>query len=253
MPKGGEGAGVNASAIDVAGVFCGRLMQTLEDARKHLSDNSAAGALARGKVISLAADYDHAIVCFEEAIALDKNLTEASARLALTQLKAGQPEAALRSAMKLAAQQPKFMIQELMSNERISAMTILGEALLANGRINDAVAAYKSAREISDKDSYAAGRLAQVLVATGNASEAIKLAGQFSANPRSCFRDLNAIMPLGQRNAALLPAITAESLVANIARCVPGRPILSDGAPRLAPLVWGDDRWCMDLPEKPAQ
>jgi tetratricopeptide (TPR) repeat protein len=237
----------------VAGAFCNRMIQVLDESKKHLSDHSAAGALARGKVFALAAELTRAIDSYAEALSLDNKLSEATARLALVQIRAGHPEKALHNAMTLAAREPNFLLQELSSNERISAMTVLGEALLANGRVDDALHAYKTAREISDKDSYAAGRLAQLSIATGKASEAAKLSGQFATNPRACFQDLNAVMALGSTNVALLPTMKVESLVAKIALCMPGRPILADGAPRVAPVVWGDDSWCADRLDDCAQ
>lgn len=233
----------------IASVLCAQAMRTLEAARKHLSENSAVGALERGKVFSIAAEYEQAANSFLEAVAQDPNLLEAAARLPLSLLKARKPEKALEHAMELASRQPKFMVQELMSEESVSAMTILGETLLANGRIPDAIEAYTKAREISQKDSYAAGRLAQLHLATGRAQEAVELSGTFSSNPRFCFRNLEAVLPLGKTHVGLLPVITAENLVANVATCMPGRPILADGTPRVAPLVWGDDRWCAECTE----
>jgi len=185
------------STIQTANILCQRAMQTLEESKKYLSENSALGALARGKVFSLAAEYDQAAASFAEALALDENLTEAAARLPLAQLKAGQNDKALYNAMTLAARQPKFMVQELSTNEKVSAMTILGETLLANGRIQDAAEAYRNARQISSEDSYAAGRLAQLHLAEGKAGDALKLSENFRVNPRACFQNLSAVMPLG--------------------------------------------------------
>lgn len=231
-----------------ADIFCNRMKQVLDDASKHLADHSAEGAIARGKVFALAAELDQAIESYTEALSLDKNSSEAAARLSLVQIRAGQAAKALHNAMALAAREPNFQMEELSSSEHISAMTVLGEALLANGRVDDAIQAYTAARQISAKDSYAAGRLAQLNIATGKATEAVKFAGQFAVNPRACFQDLNAVMALGHKNVALLPTVKVESLIASVARCMPGRPILADGAPRVAPLVWGDDSWCVDKP-----
>jgi tetratricopeptide (TPR) repeat protein len=235
-------------AIRLANVFCQRVLQTVEESKKHLSENTAQGALARGKVFSLAAEYEQAAASFAEALSMDNNLTEAAARLPLAQLKAGQNAKALNNAMSLAARQPKFMVQELSTNEKVSAMTILGESLLANGRIQDATEAYKNALQISSEDSYAAGRLAQLHMVEGRGAEALKLAGNFTSNPRASFQSLNKVMPLGNTSVSLLPRITAETLVANVSRSMPGRPILADGAPRVAPLVWDDNGWCAEIP-----
>ena len=240
-------------AMAIATAMCARSMQTLEESKKHLGERTAAGALARGKVFSIAAEYGEAAACFAEALSMDPALTEAAARVPLALLKAGQPEKALTRAMALAARQPEFIVQELVSNEKISAMTILGEALLANGRLDQAKDAYSAAHKISAQDTYAVGRLAQLHIATGQPKDAVGLAPQFAANPRACFRGLNAVLPLGNTNASLLPRITTDSLVASLTHCMPGRPILSDGTAQVAPLVWGNEDWCADVPGDPAQ
>jgi tetratricopeptide (TPR) repeat protein len=231
----------------IAGTLCARMMQTLEESRKYIQERSAEGALARGKVFSIATEYGEAAASYSEALAIDPNLAEAAFRLPLALLRAGQNERALSQAMSLAASHRDLVVPELMTDEKVSSMTILGETLLAHNRIDQAKDAYTAARKIAPEDSYAAGRLAQLSLATGGASEAIALAPHFAANPRACFRSLNTVLPLGNTAASLLPRLTAQSLIANLSACMPGRPILSGGEATVAPLVWGNTDWCPDI------
>lgn len=221
-----------------------QLTGTLQEASRLLDDQSAQGALARGKVLQCADYFVEAAESYADALALDPEMDEAAARLVVAQLKARQPERALASATKLAARNPGFELRELSSDQHASAMTLLGDALVHNGRVQDAIEAYKAAGGVSRKDSFAAGRLAQLFLSTGEPKKAIERAKDFANNPR--FRDISNVLSLGQRSEALLPAFKGGSVVELLANTAHGRPLLVDGVARVASIEWGDDAWCAD-------
>jgi tetratricopeptide (TPR) repeat protein len=231
--------------FDHAQLLSAQSLETLNGTRKQLSETSFAGALARGKVFELVGYFVEAADSYNEALSYDRSNPEATARLALSQLKAGNFDGALATAMSVAASEPGFQIKALATEERVSALTILGDALVANGRLKDASEAYQAARKISSKDSYAAGRLAEIHLANGEPKLAVELRRDFSNNPR--FSSLNSLLAMESTSAALLPRFTAESLIARLRGGVLGRPLLVDGQPRLASIVEGDDGWCAEL------
>jgi tetratricopeptide (TPR) repeat protein len=233
------------SETELANSLSKSLRESLDEASKKLNDDSAEGALARGKVFQMAAYFKEAAQCYADALAQDDDLDEAAARLVVAQLKGRQPEKALASAMNIAARKPGFEVKELSSNQVASAMTLLGDALVHNNRPTDAIEAYRAARTESKRDAFAAGRLAQLLIATGEPKKALEQAKGVAANPR--FRDLSRVLALGERNVALLPSFRTGSLIDMIALTDHGRPLFVDGTARSATLAWGDDQWCADI------
>jgi tetratricopeptide (TPR) repeat protein len=246
MTKEDESKGM-VSTHDLAGLICRRMTETLQGTSGKLSERSAAGALARGIVFHMASYFEEAIESYKEALALDPALDEAAARLVLAQLKARQYDKALASAMRLSARAPGFELKEMSSNEHTSALTLLGDALAYNGRIDDAIQAYQAARRTSSGDTFAAGRLAQLYLASGEPKKALEQTKAFAGNPR--FRDLSTVLKLGHLSEALLPAFNRASMPDLLMRADPGRPMVVDGAARVAVIAWGDDRWCGELPD----
>jgi len=241
MPKDKQ----RASETELTSSLSKYLKDSLDEAAKKLNDDSAEGALARGKVFQMASYFREAAQSYADALAQDDDLDEAAARLVVAQLKARQPEKALASAVSLAARKPGFEVKELSSNQYASALTLLGDALVHNNRPNDAIEAYRGARTESKRDAFAAGRLAQLFLATGEPKKALEQAKGVAANPR--FRDLSRVLALGERSAALLPAFRAGSLIDMIAVSDHGRPLFVDGTARSATLAWGNDQWCADI------
>ena len=225
-----------------------RLIESLQTSNKRLDEQSAEGALARGRVFQMASYFVEAAECYTEALAFDPELDEAAARMVVVQLKAQQPEKALDSAMKLAARNPGFEVKELSSDQYASAMTLLGDALAHNDRLSDAIEAYKSARSVSSRDSFAAGRLAQLFLATGEPKKAVEQAKNFANNPR--FQNLSKLLSLSRKSETLLPMFNRGSVSVLLANTAHGRPILVEGMPRVASIAWGDDHWCADLSEE---
>lgn len=238
---------VTNSSVEHARLLSAQSRDTLSKVDAQLADQSAAGALARGKVFELVGYFAEAANSYVEALSYDRGLAEASGRLALALLKSTQNERALSVAMGLAARQPNFKLGALATDEQVSAMTILGDALVANNRLEDAKEAYVAARKIDSKDSYAAGRLAQIHLAEKDFKRASELRRDFRDNLR--FQELNSLLSLGETSSALLPTVTRESLARNIAGSAVGRPLLVDGEVRCASIVEGDEGWCADPSE----
>ncbi|HSE18457.1 MAG TPA: hypothetical protein VLB46_15495 [Pyrinomonadaceae bacterium] len=219
-----------------------RTTETLQAASRNLTEDSPAGAFARGQVFEIAGYFDQAAESYREA-----GTDEAAARLAIVHIKNSKPEYALNTAMQLAARNPKVSVRELTSNESAGALTILGDALASNNRPEDAVKAYMAARKIDSKDSFAAGRLAQVYLALGQPAKAVELGDQFANNAR--FRSLSSVLALGKTNDALLPTIKTENLARVLRVSAPGRPMLLDGEPQLAAILEGSTDWCTPVAE----
>lgn len=228
----------NSKEVGLAQLLHKRTTEMLQAAGQHLNENSPKGAFARGNVFELAGYFDHAADSYKAARTL-----EATARLAIVHIKDAKPELALKTAMSVTAANPKLRVQELTSTEEVSALTILGDALVSNDRKSDAIQAYLAARKANAKESFAAGRLAQVYLATGEPKKALELGPAFAANHR--FDAISSVLALGKTSDALLPAIKPESLSAVLRRSPVGRPLLVSGAPRLAPIIEGDQAWCV--------
>jgi tetratricopeptide (TPR) repeat protein len=234
--------GTTHATHDLAEQVAKRLTETLQAASPALRQQTAAGALARGQVFQIAGYLDDAAECYTEALALDPGLHEAAARLAVVEAAAGRAESALSVAMKLAAQAPSFEMREVSSEQQVSALTILGDALANAGRTADAVSAYELARKSNPKDTFAAARLAQMYLATGQHKKAVDQSTAFAANPR--FRVLAKVLTLGSKSEALLPIFDARAVHNSLRVAMPGRPVLADGEPVVAPLVDADTGWC---------
>src|SRR5207244_3405391 len=111
--------------------------------------DTPAGAVARGTIFQSAGYLDEAAASYAEALESKSYGDEAAGRLAIVQIISGQYEQALATATALASRNPGLEIRELSSKQRISVLTILGDALVHNGRLEEAVDAYKGARKAS--------------------------------------------------------------------------------------------------------
>jgi tetratricopeptide (TPR) repeat protein len=232
---------VNGSA-EHAELLRRRTTETLKEISSSLGEETAEGALARGKMFEMVGYFFEAIKAYSDALGLDPSIDEARARLALSQLKASRFESGLHTITELAARRPDYTFQALTTDEKVSAMTVLGDALVATGRPDDAQTAFEEARRINDQDSYAAARLAQVRIVNNETSQALELRESFADNPR--FAGLSAGFNLAETNVKLVPRLTERNLTANLIYQMPGRPVVVEGELRLAPVVEGDDRWC---------
>ncbi len=237
----------NASAtpwlVEVSQKISAHLLQALQSDAGRLGDTSSSlGALARGRTLALAAYNQEAITSYQEAVKRDPSMYEAQARLTVLQIRTGQKEAALATAKRLVEQKPTFELQEMTSEERVSAYTLLGNALLLNGLTDDAIQAYLAALRTSVSETTAAARLAQVYIAIGKGEQALELADSFANNPR--FREFSAHLQLVKAGQATMPHIDISHLELD----VHGRPLsVAEEGARLAPVVQGDTSWCADV------
>jgi tetratricopeptide (TPR) repeat protein len=220
------------------------LTASLVGATRVLASASAKGAIARGKVLQLAGYWEDAADSYAQALSSAGDADEAAARLVIAQLLSRQMDKALATATSLASRNPRLEVKELTSNRRVSALTLLGDALAQNGRLPDAIDAYERARKTVPKDAFAAGRLAEAFLASGEPAKAVALRREVATNPR--FRDLSLVLERGAENPNLLPRFSATELQNRLSSKVPGRPILVEGTALVAPLVDGDDTWCSE-------
>lgn len=223
-----------------AGAIAERYIPGLQKAAGQIGDSGASGALARGIVFQNAAFLEDAVASFKEALALDPSTHEAGARLVLTLLRARKPEAALDVAMKLAQSAPDYAMPELTTDESIGVFTLLGNALLANGRLSDAGQAYETALRQRPEDSTAAARLAQVHIASGTPERALDHVTSIQKNPR--FASLASLLQISREDAGLLSAFAPANAATQIAVDVHGRPYSVSGELRVA-VVAGDEAW----------
>src|SRR5262249_48769395 len=79
------------------------LRKVLSEVEGSLDQNTAAGALARGKVFEIAKNKEMAISSYEEALRLNDS-GESLARLVIARIQAGQYDKALNEAVALAEQ-----------------------------------------------------------------------------------------------------------------------------------------------------
>jgi tetratricopeptide (TPR) repeat protein len=218
---------------------------TLESADKRLDADTPDGAIARGKVFQYAGYYDDAADSYAAGVDSQRAGDEAAARLVIALLLARQPERALEAATRLAKSNPGYEMKETTSTQRISALTLLGDALVFNGRVNEAIDAYTRARKTSAKDAAATGRLAQAYLATGEPKKALALAGDIGKNPR--FRRLTALLEAGRDNPELLSNFGVSSLEGFVAVTVHGRPLIVEQRAVLAPESSDDAAWCAEV------
>jgi tetratricopeptide (TPR) repeat protein len=218
-----------------------RSMETLKAALAEVAKGNAGGALARGRIFELVGYFPEAASSYGDALAVDSESDECTARLAIALLKAGDGKGGLATAMKLAARNPEYRIKALATEEVSSAMTILGDALIGNDRIADAIEAFEAARKIDASDTYASGRLAKAYLATNQPDKAIGLAKDLSSNPR--FRSLGTVLALGETSRALLPKFGADAFASAARLSDHGRPLLIGPAARVAPLTTDSVGW----------
>lgn len=227
--------------IDLAKRLCNHSLETLRQASLSQSADTADGALARGHVFELVGYFDEAAASYSEALTLEPHLEVATARLALAQMKGGHIEKGMLIASALAGSNPNLELQTLASKEAFSAMTILGESLLANGRLVDAQQAYERARTVNPKDSFANGRLAQIHLATGAPKKAFDLDGAFFGTTR--FASIAETLAIGNTSPSLLPVLKPMTLAASVIHSMPGRPLTIDGATRMAGPAGDNAEW----------
>ena len=234
----------DADAVKSAKEFEKQTRRSLDEIKKDLDAGGRDGAFARGQLFELIGYFDQAVDAYKDALRLAPECSQSKSRLALAQIKAGSFDDALTNATNVAAQDPNCKVKALTTDEEVSALTVLGDALAVNQRFEDAIQALETARA-SGGDPYTAGRLAQMYLATGEPEKAVKLRADIADNLR--FRDLKSVLALGETNAALLPKFDRATLSAAVARAVVGRPMIVRGEVRTAEAVARDTGWCAEF------
>lgn len=228
--------------IKLASTLSKRIASSLEEDFQKLDNNGVGGALARAKAFALAGYKEEAQQSLRDALAFDPECDEAAARLALLNVQTGDAEEALEVATHLVSRSPNFSTVEITSDQKINAFTILGRALVANNRNEDAVKSFERAREVEPEDTFAAAHLAQLYLSLGNPEQAVAQLDSISQNPR--FRDLASTLQLGLTHEALLPKFSSAQTSAIIVSVGAGRPMIVNGAVRLADVVENEASWC---------
>lgn len=218
------------------------LIASLGAAADVAGERSANGALARGRIYLVARYFAEAAQSFAEALEKDPKMDEAAARLISVRMNQGRYEEALSLAIELASRNPTFEFKENTSDQVVSAMTLLGGALTAVGRTQDAIEAYLVARKSNPKDTFAAGRLAQIYIATGQPKLALQESKAVARNTR--YAALARELARGAENALFLPSIRTGELRDLVGVADPGRPVIVEGRARVASLIDGCDAWC---------
>jgi tetratricopeptide (TPR) repeat protein len=204
-PKGASGQ----SAAELAGQIVNAVRALQEGLRGDAQ--SGAARLAAGKVYEIDNSLELAADFYARAGGDDVSFDEATARLAIVQLKMRRNERALETASGLIERAPEFTFRSMIKNKPLSALTVLGEALLANGLTEQATAAFRRALALQPGDTQAAARLCLLLVEEGKTDEASKALGQVEPNS-GLFTVLNSAVSLASNDPSLLPSASRTAL-----------------------------------------
>lgn len=170
--------------------------------------DSSTAMVAWGKIQEYAQDTAGALASYSRAAERDPNCFEARARLAICYAKSRETDQALHAAMSLSKDAPTFVFEDLGGN-RVSVMSVLGDALRMSGLRSAAVDAYVRAVELEPGPCYAAGYLADLRVEMGQLSDAATLVDRIKPLPR--FAGLIALLRLAGNDASKLPVVEAMS------------------------------------------
>ena len=102
------------------------------------------------------------------------------------------------------ADHPKLTFSTL-TGAPTSGLTVLGDALLADGQQDQAIAAYGSALELVPGDAHAASKKAALHIKRGQLAEVKRLESSISDSAR--FGAVSALVRLAGNDGALLPSI----------------------------------------------
>lgn len=160
--------------------------------------------LASGKIFELNSMFSLAIDTYRKVLAVTPNEYEAQARLAITMLRCGQRADGLNIALELNRQNPKFTFRSL-GDKQTSSRTVLGDALLLNGKIEEARQVYQEALALVRDDPYATSQLILILIQSDELDEARTLAKGAKLAPGS--ESLQAVLTLSGNDPSVLPAL----------------------------------------------
>ena len=179
------------------------ILKNLAQYRDQVGDD-ADGKLAAGKVWEISQSYLVAADLYAAARDSGEKTGEAQARLALALLKARQTKRALREAVQLVADHPKLTFATL-AGAPTSALTVLGDALVANGQVEQGIAAYGNALELVPRDGHAAAKKATLHIKQGQLGEVRKLEAALANT--EWFGAVSALARLAGNDGAMLPSV----------------------------------------------
>ncbi|HSC79326.1 MAG TPA: tetratricopeptide repeat protein [Chitinolyticbacter sp.] len=165
-----------------------RLVGEVEQAQ-----SDAARLVAAGKIREVAQTFQLAQKHYHAALQRDPGSLEAKARLAILYTKQRRRPTALKTALEVAQQNAKFKFSDITGRPR-SVQTVLGDTHRENGNAEDAKTAYAAALKLQSGDDYAAFRLAQLYLGSGDVAAAQSLAKKMGDH--SEFAELNAALRL---------------------------------------------------------
>ncbi|WP_034161448.1 tetratricopeptide repeat protein [Sphingomonas sp. ERG5] len=134
----------------------------------------AAPLVAAGKIHEVGREFATALAAYEAA----GDAAEAVVRIAIVQLKIGEPVKALAIIKAFVGKNPDFRFKDI-SGRPLSGLTVLGDAYRANGDLTAAQQAYAQALKLEPRDGQSAGQLARMHISNNEAAAAIELSSRF--------------------------------------------------------------------------
>lgn len=230
----------SSSNYELAAMVGKRMSAFLERALGRAGGDGADAAVARGTILALGGFHDQAAQSLEQALAIDGKSNEAAARLVFVKLRVGELTDALETAVRLASTAPDYAMEEITTGGQISSFSILGLALLANGRQREAFDAFRSGEEANPGDSIAWAYLAQLAAKDGSIRDASG-DSKGRANPR--FAGLASLLGAEGRGRNVLSAASIGALSRRDLVAVHGRPLVTSEGAQFATIDEGSD-WC---------
>lgn len=230
--------GFSNEDVQLANELMTGVSATLERIRKAL-DNPDFTPVGMGQVFEFLSQTDKAEKAYERALDhSDPDIAnEALARYTVVLLKQDRRLEALRAAERLAARDPKFVITSVMTGESYASMTLLGDALFLNGRLEAAENAYDRALELLPDDPFVSGRMALLNLTQSKSSAAIS----FQKNAARSTRYADLVNTLELVNSGVIVGnIDPEAAISVVAGQAAGRPFRVEGS-RVASLVERND------------
>lgn len=161
-----------------------------------------AEVIAAGQLCEISGNLAEAAQIYRAAAAEAECAVAVLARLTLVQIKLGQSEEALQTAIRLVSHGNSAL--ETLVGTPLRAKTVLGDALLACGQSDSALKAYEEAHLAEPNDARAGSQLVQMLVERGRLDEARQFAGQVTFEPGR--RPLKAFLGLVSDGDDAFPA-----------------------------------------------
>lgn len=230
-----EATSIRDADVENAAAIMKGVEATLERVRERGVDD----AIAQGQVFELAGMPEKAGKVYLGALGGDdgRSACEALARYIIVLFRQDRRTEALESANRLAAIDPEFTMTSVVYGETYSSMTLLGDALFVNKRLDDAQSAYDAALKTLPGDSYVSSRMALLLLAKNETKSAIRLSRAVRESPR--FADLHNMLKLGEEGLINLE-LSEDAAMTVVLASPAGRPFRVGEARQAAPIARSD-------------